>query len=515
MKTRDRTLLNTLFSSVGIYTEYFLGLFATIMVARHLGPAGYGTYGLFMWFVAIGIAITNSGITTGAIKFIAELRGGERSDLILATIGRLRRVQGLHMAAALVVSVLAYFTMVDRLKLPMDYLEFVLLIVSMTMRAAYMFNVSVAKGFEAFGATAKISLVASPLNLAMVGTAMLLDGSILAFVVVYAISSVVFLAVSRHQVARLTKGLPKFAHLPPDLQQRLRHHLRVVSATVIINFFIASDVEILFLTAYDSSTAAGYFKVSYQLATGVALLVPGVFGALLLPMMAKALSHGRTAAGRRFVAVTNYLALLAAPVVAFGTCFALPIIMLMYGASYAAAAPVFALIVFTASLGTTMQGATSLLVSADRQRTILVLTIAFGALRIVMDQIFVSHFGLHGAMTAILTSSLLGAVTYASIGMRVGGARLEWSRLGRIVLAGAVAALAASPVLALHWPPIFTVLAGGASVVAVYLPLTLLLGCWSSGDVEHIQGLHMRLARGRPRVVGLILGWAHERAGRG
>lgn len=516
MKTRDRTLLNTVFSSVGIYTEYFLGLFAAIMVARHLGPAGYGTYGLFMWLVSIGIAVTNSGITTGAIKFIAELRGGERSDLIVATIGYLRRVQRLHMAAALAVSVLAYFAMVARLKLPMDRLEFALLVVSMAMRAAYMLNVSVAKGFEAFDATAKISLVAAPLNLAMVGAAMLLNGSIFAFVVVYALSSVAFLAVSHVQVVRLTKGLPKHADLPAELLQRMRHHLRVVSATVIINFFLASDVEILFLTAYDGPAAAGYFKVSYQLATGVALLVPGVFGALLLPMMAKALSHGRAAAGRRFVAVTNYLALLAVPVVAFGVCFSAPIIMLLYGASYAAAVPVFALIVFTASLGTTLQGASSLLVSADRQRTILLLTIVFGVLRIAMDLVLIERFGLHGAMAAILASSLIGSATYAGIGMRVGGARLEWGRLGRIVLAGIAAALAALPVLALHWPPIFTILAGGAAVVAVYLPSTLLLGCWSSGDVEQIQGLHMRLSRGRPRALGLLLGWARERAvGRG
>src|SRR3546814_3124994 len=43
-----------------------------------------------------------------------------------------------------------------------------------------------------------------------------------------------------------------------------------------------------------------------------------LFGAVLLPMMAKAQSQGREAGGRRFVAVTSYLALLAAPVVAFG-----------------------------------------------------------------------------------------------------------------------------------------------------------------------------------------------------
>ena len=42
MKSRERTLLNAVFSSVGIYTEYFLGMLAAILMARHLGPADYG-----------------------------------------------------------------------------------------------------------------------------------------------------------------------------------------------------------------------------------------------------------------------------------------------------------------------------------------------------------------------------------------------------------------------------------------------------------------------------------------
>ena len=80
----------------------------------------------------------------------------------------------------------------------------------------------------------------------------------------------------------------------------------------------------------------------YLLASGAVMLVPGVIGSLLLPMMANALSKGRDVAGRRFVASTTYLTLLAAPLVAFGAVYSEPIISFMYGSAYATAASVFA-----------------------------------------------------------------------------------------------------------------------------------------------------------------------------
>jgi O-antigen/teichoic acid export membrane protein len=514
MNTRDRALRNTVFSSVGIYTEYFLGMLAAIMIARHLGPADYGVYGLFMWFVSVGLVITNSGITTGVIKFVAELRGSGQDALIVPAVGRLRRIQRTHMLLALGLGVVLYLALGGRLAVPIDRAEFGLLLAAVVMRASYMFNVAVAKGFEAFDATAKVALVAAPLNLAMVIAAMLLHGSIFWFLVVYAFSSVAFLSMSQIQAARLLAPLPKAGAIPPELRQRMRRHLRIVSATVVIGFLIASDVEILFLTMYDSALSAGYFKVAYQLATGITLLVPGVFSALLLPMMARALSEGRTVAGRRFVAATNYLMLLAVPVVTFGACFAGPVIALLYGASYAPAAPVFALIIFASSVSTVTQGATSLLISADRQQTILLLTVAFGVLKIVLDMLLIRYFGLVGAVSAIVSETLLSSAAYVVIGMHVGGVRLEWSRLLRTVLAGVGAALAALPILGLHLVPIGSLFLGGLLVSITYLMLTLLLGCWTEDDLDQLQGLHRRYAGGRPRMLGQLLGWAGERAGR-
>ncbi|MFA6229089.1 MAG: polysaccharide biosynthesis C-terminal domain-containing protein [Rhodanobacter sp.] len=514
MNTRAHALRNTLFSSIGIYIEYSLGMLAAILIARHLGPQHYGVYGLFIWFAAIGVVTTNSGITTGVIKFIAELRGAQKESLIMPVLRYLRRMQAWHLLAVMSLAMGLFLLLGKRLAADLEFREFVLLAIAVAMRAPYMFNIAIAKGFEAFDATAKVSLVAAPVNLILVGTAMLLGATIFWFLVVYTISSAIFLCVSHYQVRRLLKPLKASTQdeVPDQLQYRVRRHLRIVSITIIVSFLIASDLEILFLNQFASATAAGYFKVAYQLATGVMLLVPGVFGALLLPMMAKAQSQGRAVGGRRFVAVTSYLLLLAAPVVAFGSSFSGAIIGLLYGASYASSAPVFAWCLFACGLGTVTQGATSLLVSADRQHTILILTVALGVLKIVLDILLITRFGLYGSVAAIVIELLVIAASYLTIGMRVSGVQLEWLRLLRIVLAAALAAAAASLVHALQLMPLLTLLLGGIVLSVVYLTLTLSMQCWTRADIEQFQGLHRRFAAGRPMLFGRLLNWAGARA---
>jgi O-antigen/teichoic acid export membrane protein len=513
MSTRSHALRNTIFASIGIYTEYFLGMVAAIMTARHLGPGYYGIYGLFIWFAAVGVVVTNSGITTGVIKFVAELRGGGQQALIVPVLTYLRRVQVWHLVGVLGVGVILFFIAAGRWAPDLHGLEFALLVIAVGLRAPYMFNIAITKGFESFDATARIAMLGAPLNLALVALAVLLHGPLLWFVVVYATSSLAFFLASRHYATRLIRSMPESVPLPAALIHRVRRHLRLVSATVIIGFVIASGIEVLFLNLYNSAASAGYFKVAYQMAEGISLLVPGVFSAVLLPMMASALSQGHALAGRRFVAATNYLVLLAAPMVAFGVSFAGPLIGVLYGHAYAAAVPVFALFLTSFAISTVSQAATSLLVSADRQHTILTMTIAFGVLKIVLDVVLISHFGLAGATAAVVTGSLINSTIYMALAMRVGRVSLDSGRLLRIVLAAVLAAALALLTRLLPLLPLWHLLIGFVVVSATYLALTVLFRCWTKGDIKQLQGLHQQFAAGQPILVGRMLGWAALRAG--
>lgn len=512
MNTRSKALRNTVFSSIGIYTEYILGMLTSIFIARHLGPADFGTYSAIIWLVAMGIAMTNSGTASAVIKFVAELRGSGREDLIAATIAYLHRAQRWFMLVVLVVGGLLFWLAGEAFAPGLNHVVlYGFFVLAIALRAQYMFNVGVAKGFEDFRAIAIVALVAAPLNLVMVVTTWWLDAEVEALLVVFVLSGIVFYAMSRARTRPLIPPAPVGIVLPDELQRRLRRHMCLVAVTVAIGFLVASDVEVFFLNLFDSASSAGYFKVAYQLASGAANLLPGVIGALLLPMMAGALSQGREVAGRRFVTSTNYLFVLAAPLAAFGGVFCAPIIQLMYGAQYMAAIPVFAICLGACALTTASHGASSLLVSADRQLTVLALVVFSGVIKVTLDLIMIHAWGLLGAAVAYLIVAILGVAATFTIAIRAIGMQPEWQRLLRIALAAAISAGALWPLLG-HWRPLPTLLVASVCMTVLYTFLTLLLGCWNLGDIVHLRQLHERHAHGRPRLLGRLLAWSERQA---
>lgn len=512
MSSRSHTLRNTMFSTVGLYTEFALGMLVSIVIARHLGPHTFGAYSGVIWLMAMGVAIANAGTASAAIKFIAELRGSGREAQVAPLLAYLRRMQRRFLLAVLAAAALALVFAGHEVAPSLDaWMVLAFLLATIPLRAAYMFNVGTAKGFENFRANAMVALSAAPANLLLVLLVALLDLSVYWQLGAFFASSVLFWALSRRRIAPLTRDLPVDAVLQPDLAPRVRHHVMYSALTVGVAFVVNSEAEVFFLNLYNDEQGAGLFKVAYQLATGAAALVPGVFGALLLPIMAGALSHGAETTRRKFVASTTYLVLLAAPLAAFGAVFADTLVHVLYGREYWEAGPLLAYCLLATAFTAASMGASSLLIGADRQRSVLVVTLVSGVLKVGLDAALIHAYGVHGAVAAFTTVSVFQACALLVLGMRSSGAVLEWGRLGRATLAAVLAGLVVLPLR--EWLTPLADLAIGAPAFAVlYLALSLLLGCWSRGDIEHLQ--HLQERHGARRGVGgrRLLAWAHARA---
>ena len=512
MRKESSLLHSTVFSSIGIYTEYVFGMVVSILIARHLQPAGFGSYSVIIWMVSLGVIFTNSGTATAAIRFVAELRGGEQTELIAPLLAYLRRAQVIFLGVVLLVGGLALLLAGHHVAPEMDHVWlFVFLVVTITVRAMYMFNIGVAKGFQNFRGTAVIAVASAPITLLMVAVATWFSAPVGVFLGIFVASSLLLWFMSHRQTAASIPASLPGAVLPPALLARVKRHMRLTALTVTLGFLAGSEIEVVFLKMYSSEDSAGQFKVAYQLAMGAALLVPGVFGAVLLPMMASALKQGAEVAAQRFVASTRYLALLAAPLVAFGVVFATAIVGVLYGTAYAPAAPVFAACLVGGSLLTITQGGSSLLISADRQGSILAMVSIMAVLKIALDAVLVIHYGLLGATVAYLVVSFLHMGVVMVLAIRASRAMPDWWLLGRITLAAAVGAAVAYPLLH-HLAPLAAVIGGGLVVCACYLPLTLLFNCWSRGDIEHLRALHGRLGSRRIGLLDKVLERAHRRA---
>lgn len=173
--------------------------------------------------------------------------------------------------------------------------------------------------------------------------------------------------------------------------------------------------------------------------------------------------------------------------------------------------PVFSLCLVATAITAASAGASSLLISSDRQGTILVLVVASCLLKLLLDAVLISRFGLMGAAWAFIAVALTVVVAMVWIAMRQTRVAPDWARIARIFLAAGAAALAALPA-ARGLPPLPGLLVGGGVLAVAYGVATLLFGCWTRGDIEQMQHIHRRLAAGRPAPGGRLLAWAWRRA---
>ena len=512
MNARSETLRNTLFSSVGVYTEYLLGMLVSILIARHLGPADFGIYSLIVWLVACGVTLTNAGTTTTMIKFVAELRGSQKLEIVPSLMHYLRRAQTLFLLALLGVGSVVFLLFAADILPDFNRFEIAaLLVFCIALRSNYMLNIATAKGFERFGITATIAAYSAPVNLALVVAADLMHGPVRMFLAVFALSSLVFYGVSLWQLRGFAPRETSAIALPPVLLKRIHRHMFFAALISSIAFFTASETEVLFLNLMSTRAEAGLFKVAYQLASGACVLLPGVFSAILLPLLAKSLGESKAAGARKFRNATTYLVMLAAPLVGFGAVFSGDVIAVLYGHAYIDAAPVLAWCLFGYATTIVSGAANGLLMSADHQHSVLYRVAFCGVMKILLDFILIYYFDLNGAVIAFVTVALIATLITIVLAMRVGETQLAWGRLARIIAAVAVATLLSSP---LHMipTPAAAMIAGCALLTMLYALFTLAFGCWTAEDIAYLADLHRRLAHGRPFVVTKLLDWAQTRA---
>lgn len=488
-----RTLSNTAYSTIALYIEYLFGLIASIVIARALLPTDMGVYSLLVWIAANAIVVANAGITMAAIKFIAELRGAGRDDTTALLVQRLRRMQRNMLLIVIAVLCAIITSAHGRIAPGVDLWLLGLLILSVAFRAPYMFNIAVLKGGQDFRSTAVVAVIGAGFNLALVILAWAKAATLQTFVEVYALSSVVFYLVSQWRASRFARTSADVdAVLSPELETRMRHHLRVVAFTTVFGTIGSSEIELLWLNLLSDPAHAGLFKVANALASGVAVLLPGILSAQLLPMMASAQGRSQEEASRRFVDMTAWLYVLGAPLLAAGAVFSEHAVELLYGNAYAAAAPVL-IVLLTARVASVLgQGATAYLMSADRQTALMRLTLLFTGFRLVGAFACTYAFGLTGAIFATMTLALLGSAVTIRLAMRVSGTDMPWMRLLRISAAALLPALCCIPIARSFSP--FSGLLAGTVVFAIGYPLSIwLLRGLSEADGHVVRMLLTKL----------------------
>lgn len=504
-------LRSALLMTGSTYVAFAASLVTSMLIARGLGPTDYGRYAYLVWLCSILIVLMNHGLNVSSIRFISEALG--RSDRpgsqALYAWFQKRHVQSMLLVTVVFLVCLPVVRpegMEERLL----FFAFVAVLASAS-KAAYLFNVSVAKGYGLFSIEASTISMLSIANL--IGAAVLRfgGGSLDAYILLFLAISIVHPFLAHHMLKKADIRTSAQACDEPTLK-RVRSHLSWAVVSTLVATFSNKSFETFLLHKLTGAEAVGFFTIAATLARGgVDLLATGL-STVLMPLMANAYGAGGqerlNRIARDSIRYYHFLGLL---LTGIGLFWAQPMITIFYGESYAPTA--FALQMMVIIRGFTLSSAAfgALLSITDNQRLragesfFAVITSAAAAMWLV------PKYGLTGAVLAHMLSTI-AVFMYVFISVNVVlKMPLPYSDVIRITTSSLCAIAICLGLLSVggnHNSPLHLILAG-ILYIPLYLAGTLVFKAWNQYDLGILGNLGNRIPAFK-RLAFLLAPWARN-----
>jgi O-antigen/teichoic acid export membrane protein len=491
------------------YISFMLGLLASALAARALGPHDFGRYAYVVWLSGVLVVVANNGLTTTAIRFISELRGAGRGSDVDAIHGWLWKRQ-----VACSVGTIVLLTACLSLLKPSDWTESlaifgIVVAVSVFAKSMYLFDVSAAKGHRQFGVEATSSVALSVLNALAVLALFLLHLGLLSYLAVFAAVSVGYAVAGRILLSR--RGIVSTAGpIGDELRQRVGQHLFWTVVLCLIAAFGSRATETYLLNRLWTAADVGFFAIAVAICRGGAEILSSGLTSVLMPLMAQGYGEqGLDRVKSILAASVRYFTFAGLVLAGVGTLWAESLVTLIYGDQYAAAVPVFQVMVIATGL-TLSQGAFGAVLSTtDNQRlraaaAAILVTLAAG-----LALLLVPPYGLRGATASVALGAVITLAVVALMVTRTVGATLPWRELSRL-LAAAAAAFAVVALCAYVLPHPLVRFVLGVAYVWLLTMASVRFGAWTSEDFRMMS----EFANRKPRQLGWLARWI-ERSQRG
>lgn len=500
---------NVALVSMASYLEAAVGLATGVIIARTLGPEEYGHYAFLVWLCGLLLLLSNNGLTTSSLKFIAEARGSGDTALAAAIAARLRRVQ--TVCSAIVVAAFVAFSVA----LPHDRwneLRVVVVpiaIVAVWARAGFWMLGAIGKGYERFVPENGTLMVNAIANLALVGAFAAFGADTIAFFLLYAALGVLMNLVVRVLLARSRVRIAS-GPIPADYSRRMKRHLLETGALTGLNIATLRTVEMSMLKVFADATAISHFAIASSLTKGAVDVLAGGISAVLLPAMSRSFGHGGVDSLRSMISEsTRYFWFAGMAIAGGGLVVAEPLIRTLYGPRFEAAAPVLMAQLVAAGLTVVNGGAAASLTSSDRQRDRIVIGVIGLVFNLLAGYVLVPRYGALGAAMSFGLTQTLESVLAFTAARRIIAFRFPLSAMIRLALAAAIAAATG------RWvggqvdgiPGLF---AAGVAFAAIYLSASVVLRAWKATDYDLIASIVARAGwiGGRAAVA---LAWTKQR----
>ena len=479
---------------------------ASIAVARVMGPEKMGYFSYIMWIANTARIIGAAGLSVGVRRYAAEFLGRGDPRSARAVVQQSFRWQGAVAVALLVASLVTAVVWVK----PEHRAYTILALLSLVPSLFLGVSAGAVEATQNFAANVKSSIAGTLTNLA--GTLLVLvqgwglTGLAASLLLSRLVDSGLRYVTYRRIYSGMTgPGEPASKELDEPTRGRMLTFTWQLTVLAAVNSILWDRSELVFLEQWHEVRQLAFFSLSFGITQQI-LILPQVFASATSANLLVEQGRDPASLGRVAAVVVRYVALLALPMTLGAAALSPSIVHLLYGAAYAPAAPVFAILAAGAALVAFLASAQNLLIATEKQGLLLRWTLAVAALKVLLDVLIVPKGGAVGAAFANALSQ-----SVAVIGMWIYiTRRLAFPAPLRALLRTALAAAASAALAALCGfllPPLAAVLVGVAVTAVAYVALVRWGRILEPEDADRLLSLKRMLpTRAQPLYSGIVRG---------
>jgi O-antigen/teichoic acid export membrane protein len=476
----------------GTFASTVIGAIFVIILARLLGPAGYGLYTLSLVLPALFATFADFGLSPALTRYGASLRTQHKYGR-LANMIRSGLLFNLGVGLAATLLVFALSNQLAASVLQRQDMGKLVALASVTILFQGLFNLTynALVGLDRMGQsawmlvlrdTAKL-IISSLLIIVGFGVAGAISGQVLGWVLASAVGVWVLLAYRQIIRNRLSESaLEKGMAL--DIEKMMRYGLPVYLGVLVSAVLL--QYQNIVLAYFTTNTEIGNFNAARNFGALISILATPVATALFPAFSKLDLGTRRRELQIMFENSVKYTTLLIIPLAVFVAVASRDLIRAIYGAAYTHAAIYLTLYVGTfllAGIGSQVVGA--FLNGVGRTKMTFVIALVQLAIFLPAAPLMVRVYGVPGMIVALIFSSLVST----SFGLWLA----TWRYGMRVDLVGSFLALAcaltsALPVLPIIYysslPSLAKVIFGGLVYFAVFFTLAPLFRAVKRTDLQ-------------------------------
>jgi O-antigen/teichoic acid export membrane protein len=423
--------------------DLLTGTASSILVARALGPENLGHYTYALTLVNLTGLVAALGVPLATRKYMAEYLAQDDLPAALAILRTTFRFQVL-LTLALVSLGVAWVALSGR---AVFLYPAILSLIPALLRGV---ATGALVATEDARWTVRASMVSALVHLASVVVVIVAGWGLVGLTSALLLSRTLDFAIRWHFVRRLlfARHHGPAPALSKEVLGRVVRFCWHASLLLVLDILVWQRSEVLFLEHFSPIENVAFFSISFGAAQAVMLLPRVIEYASSMTLMAET---GRNPArvASLSVEVTYLLALVSVPLGAILAGLAEPLVILVYGARFAPAATVLAVVAVLGPVRALFLSARSLLVARDQQRILLRWTLGGAVLNVALALTLIPPLGAIGAAwTKVLTQTLVTVLVWTAIGMTL-GARLPAWRLARLGACGVLLALVLRAIVSL------------------------------------------------------------------